>query len=134
MNLAIAMPANIKKLANINIDLANSMILLYILRSAKHISVNLLRFVVFLYLQLLKLFHSKWNGNNVFSKLAALGRPLRLSVKAGMENRGTEWREWWECGVSGWECGESGSECGESGWEWGESGWESSYRSGIDEL
>ena len=47
-----------------------------------------------------------------------------------MENQGTEWGEWWECGESGWEygeCGESGwkcRECGESGWEWGESGWE----------
>ena len=32
----------------------------------------------------------------------------RLSVKAGMGNRGTEWRELWERGESGWKRGESG--------------------------
>ena len=32
----------------------------------------------------------------------------RLSVKAGMGNRGPEWRELWERGESGWKRGESG--------------------------
>ena len=65
----------------------------------------------------------------------------RQSVKSGMENRETEWGEWWKRGESGWERWESGQECGEwgkecwecgvceecvwgSGWECGESGWE----------
>ena len=45
---------------------------------------------------------------------------LRLSVNAGIGNRGTEWKEWWECGESEWECRESGWECKESWWEWWE--------------
>ena len=47
----------------------------------------------------------------------------RLSVKAGTENQGTEWREWWERGKSGWECGESMWERGKSGWERVKSRW-----------
>ena len=31
-----------------------------------------------------------------------------LSVKARMGDRGTEWREWWECGESGWDSGNQG--------------------------
>ena len=52
---------------------------------------------------------------------------IRLSVKAGMGNRGMEWGEWWECRETGWECEESGWECGESGWECRESGWKCRY-------
>ena len=45
---------------------------------------------------------------------------IRLPVKAGMGNWGTEWGEsGWERGESRWECGESEWECGESGWFFG---------------
>ena len=39
----------------------------------------------------------------------------RLSVKAGMGNRGTEWGEWWKRVESGWDAGNQGENAGNQG-------------------
>ena len=47
----------------------------------------------------------------------------RLSIKAGISNRGMQWGEWWECGESGWECGKWQCECGDQSRNVGKRGW-----------